>query len=53
MICVFRRRKAVMRRTKKMMRRRRRRSHPAVLKLSARTSLKKVAGKVLKEQKVD
>lgn len=52
-ICVFRRRKAVMRRTKKMMRRRRRRSHPTVLKLSARTSLKKVAGKVLKEQKVD
>lgn len=52
-ICVFRRRKAVMRRTKKMMRRRRRRSHPTVLKLQARTSLKKVAGKVLKEQKVD
>lgn len=42
-ICVFRRRKAVMRRMMKMTRRRR--SHPAVLILQARTSLKKVAGK--------
>ncbi len=40
-ICVFRRRKVVMRRTMKMMRR----SHPSVLKLLARTALKKVAGK--------
>lgn len=40
-ICVFRRRKAVMRRMMKMMRR----SHPSVLKLLARTPLKKVTGK--------